>query len=266
MKQQKSAFIFLIFIIFAFANIAKADFDSYFTYINRGEKSTTKYRYGYTKGIKVTITPDKPEFQAGSLATFTVTITNKNKYSVNVDFPTGQQWDMVIYHGGSQIERWSNGYTWERSPHSILLKAGESRSQKLTWVAVNKKGEPLSQGYYKCVGLVICSPKTIVSEEVRFRLTPPSVVKKEIIKTSLNQCFEIELPRFANEKELKWDIVYWVNDNRINATSRKIKSDSIVITFLPKRIGHVEFDLYAYPENLNSTVAVERRSYRIEVE
>lgn len=267
MKQQKSACIFLLLFVLAFTSFVEAAYESYFTYNKKDkEKSSTKYSFGYTKGIQVKITPDKPEFQAGSIATFTISITNKNKYPINLDYPTGQQWDMVIYKDGYQIVRWSNGFTWEKSPHYIPLKAGETRSQKLSWTTVNIKGEPLSQGIYKCVGLVTCSPKTIVSEEVKFRLTPPSVVAKELIKTKLNQCFDIELPRFVNGVELEWEIVYALNDNRISITSRKIKNESIVITFLPKRIGHVDFDLYAYPETLNQTVSFERRSYRVEVQ
>lgn len=229
-------------------------------------EASNRYHFGYDKYLEVTITPEQSEFVAGSIATFTVTLRNKSKENIKIDYPTGQQWDMAIFYHGSQIFRWSNGYTWQKAPHYIPLRPGESRSQQLSWTSVNIHGQPLEQGEYSCVGVVTCSPKIRVSEKCRFRLTPPSVVAQEVIKTSLNQCFDIELPRFANNQELKWQIVYKYNDNRISNTFVKTNGNIVKMTFLPKRIGHVEFDLYAYPESLNQTVSLERRSYRIEVE
>lgn len=258
----------LLVSIFFFANISEASNDSHFFYVKSKYKDVdkTSYRFPYIKGLEVSIYPESPEFIAGSIATFTIRLTNKNKYPIRVEYASGRQWDMVIYSGASQIFRWSNGFTWKKSPHSIPLAPGESRSQQLSWVSVNKYGAPLPQGTYKCVGLATCYPKTLVSNEVKFRLGPPSVITQEIIRTNLNQPFTIELPRFANEYELVWDIFYKYNDNRISSVSRKINPETITLTFLPKRIGHVEFYLYAYPNHLNQTVALERRSYRIEVE
>ena len=267
MKQRIRVFILAVICILTSVISLEASSDSYLVYINKKDiKENHDYHFGYWKGLEVTIHPDRPEFTAGSIATFTIRLTNRNKYTSVVYYSTGRQWDMVLYKDGSQFFRWSNGYTWKESPHSIVLKPGESRSEKLSWVSVNKYGQTLPQGVYKCVGLATCYPKTIVSKEVRFRLTPPSVVAKEIIRTNLNQCFDIELPRFGDDSELLWKIVYVNNDNRISLTKRIIKENSIVITFLPKRLGHVEFDLYAYPETLNSSVSLERRSYRVEVQ
>ena len=268
MNQRITTLILTFISILFFVSSIEASPDSYFVYINKKEAkpNSNYYHFGYWKGLEVKISPERPEFTAGSIATFTISLTNRNKYTTVVEYPNGREWDLVIFHGWSQIFRWSDGFTWQNSSHSIVLKPGESISHQLSWVSVNKFGQTLPQGVYRCVGLVTCYPKTIISKEVKFRLTPPSVVAKEIIKTNLNQCFEIELPRFGNESELKWKIVYVNNDNRISITSRRIKDESIVITFLPKRLGHVEFDMYAYPELLNSSVSLERRSYRIEVE
>lgn len=269
---MKQKFLILIIIITSFLIITKSSYaashDKYLTKRNRKELSSYGYlyRYPYVKGIEVKIIPERPEFIAGSIATFTVTLTNKNKYPINIEYPTGRHWDMVVYHNDYPIYRWSDGYTWEESPHIIPLQPNETRSCKLSWVSVNVRGEPLVQGIYKCVGLVTCSPKTIVSPEVDIRLIPPSIVPTEIIRTNLNQVFEIELPRFGGDYELEWKIVYRNNDNRISLTSKKQKDESIVISFLPRRIGHVEFDLYAYPNRHNPSVSLERRSYRIEVE
>lgn len=260
--------IILVSIFFASCKTEAASEDSHFFYVKSKYSNVNRsdYRFPYIKGLEVSIYPESYEFAAGSIATFTIMLTNKNKYPINVEYSSGRQFDMVIYSGASQIFRWSNGFTWKKSPHSIPLAPGESKSEQLSWVSVNRHGAPLPQGIYKCVGLATCYPKTLVSNEVKFRLGPPSVIKQEIIFTKLNQAFELELPRFANEYELVWEIFYKYNDNRIRATSRKINPETITITFLPRRIGHVEFDIYAYPSSLNKTVALERRSYRIEVE
>lgn len=268
MKLKYIVSIILLVSLFFVSNKSEAFDNSHFFYVKSKYSNVkrTDYRFPYIKGVEVNIYPETMEFVAGSIATFTISITNKNKYPINIEYPSGRQFDMVIYSGASQIFRWSNGFTWKKSPHSIPLAPGESKSEQLSWVSVNKFGAPLPQGIYKCVGLATCYPKTLVSDEVKFRLGPPSVIQKEIIKTSLNQCFDLELPRFADNYELVWEIFYKNNDNRIRATKRKIHPDTITITFLPRRIGHVEFDLYAYPNSLNKTVALERRSYRIEVE
>ena len=268
MKLKYLVSIILLISIFFVSNKSEAFDNSHFFYVKSkyGDVKSTDYRFPYIKGLEVSIFPESPEFVAGSIATFTIRLTNKNKYPINVEYASGRQFDMVIYSGASQIFRWSNGFTWKKAHHSIPLAPGESKSEQLSWVTVNKFGAPLPQGVYKCVGLATCYPKTIVSNEVKFRLGPPSVVKREIILTKLNQAFKIELPRYANEYELDWEIYYKYNDNRIRATSRELLPETIIITFLPKRIGHVEFDLLAYPNSLNQTVALERRSYRIEVE
>ncbi len=268
MKQYLVTIIILAVSFFTSNSLFADSSNSYFFYIKNKETPIpySKYHYGYLKGIEVKITPEKLEIPSGSIATFTVTLTNKNKYPITIDYPTGREWDMFVTYNERPIFRWSNGFRWEEAPHSIALMPKESRSQTFTWVAVNKTGDPLYQGIYKCVGLVTSSPKIIVSNAVKIRLTPPSVVARKTIKTNLNQCFEIELPRFSDNQELKWEIIYRNNDNRIGLTSKKIKSNSFVYTFMPKRLGHVEFDLYAFPHILNNKVSLERRSYRIEVE
>lgn len=229
-------------------------------------EAATRYHFGDIKHVEVTITPESNEIVAGSIATFTITLKNKSRDNIQINYPTGQQWDLVIYDTQRQIFRWSNGFTWHASPHYIPLKPGEERSEKLSWVSVNKWGQPLLQGTYRCVGVVTSAPTRLVSKEVKFRLTPPSVVAKKTIRTNLNQCFEIELPRFSGKTELVWTVVYKNNDNRIDERIRHVKQNTILISFMPKRLGHVEFDLYAYPEGLSKNVSLERRSYRIEVE
>lgn len=250
-KAKVLILIFTILYLLVFANAVKA---------------ASKYRFGNTKDLEIKIIPDSTEFISGSTATFTLSLTNKSKRSVKVNYPNGRQWDMVIYKDKMPIFRWSNGYTWHEAPHSIALKPGESITTQLSWVPVNKNGIPLIQGKYECAAIVTSSPKSFISNEASFNLIPPSSLEKQTIKTRLNQPFEIELPKSIGDTNLTWKIAYKNNDNRINTTSRKITDKNLIITFIPKRIGHVEFYIYAYPENLNENFSLERRYYRIEVE
>lgn len=249
MKQNVITILFVFVILFS-------------TSISEAAQS---YHFGHDKEIEVSITPEMPEYIAGSVATFTISLKNRTSKGINLYFPTGRQWDMMVYHGNKPVFRWSNGSTWEESANNLYLRPNEVLTKKLTWVAVNKVGQPLLQGDYKCVGIITSQPKSFVSKECRFKLTPPSVVAKETIKAKLNQIFEIEVPRFAKGQELVWKVTYKFNDNRISAVKKLVKKDSFVLMFKPQRFGHVEFDLFAYPESLNQTLSLERRSYRIEV-
>jgi hypothetical protein len=224
-----------------------------------------KWEFVNPAHLRVTITPEKPEIVAGEIATFTITVRNRTNHTVKIHYPTGQQWDLAAYHGKTQIYRWSQGYTWADSPHTIPLKAGEARSQQLTWLTVDRNNMPLPHDSYIIHGMAMISPRHIVSNDCQIRLLPPAVKPTKTIEARLNQHFDIELPRYSGKYEIDWKIDYKYNDNRISVFSVNRTADKTVLTFLPKRVGHVEFHLYAYHEMQDATKSIERRSFRIEV-
>lgn len=215
--------------------------------------------------LQITITPEKNEIIAGSVATFTITIRNRTDKTVHIYYPTGQQWDLATYHNRTQIFRWSQGMTWRDAPHSIPLKSGETRSEKLSWETTDRLGFPLPQGIYTAQGMVMTKPRYLVSNDCKIRLLPPEVKKMEVIDAKLNQLFEVEVPRFSGNRELTWKIDYVYNDNRISVHSIKKLDKTMTILFHPKRVGYVEFHLYGYKDVQNETLSLERRSFRIEV-
>lgn len=215
--------------------------------------------------LQITIAPEKPEIISGSIATFTITIRNRTNHTVEIPYPTGQQWDLAVYHSRTQIFRWSQGYTWEDSPHSIPLKRGETRSEKLAWLTVDRNGTPLPHGMYRAQGMVMTRPRYLVSNDCHIRLLPPEIKPMQTIETRLNQLFDIELPRYSGKHELSWHIDYVYNDNRIAIQAVRKSADKTILTFNPMRVGHVEFHLYAYHDTQNATKSLERRSFRIEV-
>lgn len=224
-----------------------------------------KWEFINPADLQITIIPDKPEIIAGTTATFTICIRNKTDKTVKIHYPTGQQWDLAVYHDRTQIYRWSQGLEWAASPHTIPLKTGETRSEKLYWTSIDRHGLPLPQGVYQIHGMVMTSPRFLVSNDCSIRLLPPKIEKTQVITAKLNQMFDIELPRYSGSRELTWKIDYVYNDNRI-AIHRIAKVDNkLVITFQPKRVGHVEFHLYGHIDTKNETISLERRSFRIEV-
>lgn len=215
--------------------------------------------------LQVTISPEKNEIIAGNIATFTITIRNRTDKTVSIHYPTGQQWDLATYHNRVQIFRWSQGMTWRDAPHSIPIKSGETRSEKLSWQTTDRLGYPLPQGIYTAHGMVMTKPRNLVSNDCKIRLLPPEVKKMEVIEARLNQLFEVEVPRYSGIKELSWKIDYVYNDNRLSITSVRKAEKTMTIVFHPKRVGHVEFHLYGYHDVQNETLSLERRSFRIEV-
>jgi len=215
--------------------------------------------------LQITINPEKDEIFAGDTATFTITIRNRTDKTIHIHYPTGQQWDLAAYHNRTQIFRWSQGMTWSESPHSIPIKAGETRSEKLSWQTTDRLGFPLPQGVYTAHGMVITKPRNLVSNDCKIRLLPPEVKKMEVIETRLNQLFEIEVPRYSGARELTWKIDYVYNDNRISVHSVRKQDKTMTIVFHPKRAGYVEFHLYGHHDVQNETLSLERRSFRIEV-
>lgn len=228
-------------------------------------ESYRKWEFINPADLQITVSADTPEIITGQTATFTITIRNRTDKTVNIPYKTGQQWDMAVYHDRTQIYRWSQGLTWADAPHSIPLKSGETRSQQLSWDSIDRNGLPLPLGIYKVQGMVMTQPRYLVSNDCAIRLLPNEIKKTEVIDAKLNQIFEIELPRYVGVRELKWQIEYVYNDNRIAVHRVEKTADKTKIFFHPKRVGHVTFHMFAHNDTQDVTVSFERRTFRVEV-
>ncbi|MDD2999358.1 MAG: BsuPI-related putative proteinase inhibitor [Candidatus Riflebacteria bacterium] len=251
MKKKYTLLVFSVFLLVA-ASLAA--------------QTWRKWEFINPADVQITIVPEKLEITAGAIATFTISIRNRTDKTVQIHYPTGQQWDLAAYHDGTQIYRWSQGLVWAESPHTVPIKAGESRSEKLAWETVDRLGLPLPHGIYRIHGMVMTVPRYLVSNNCSIRLLPDDVKKEEEIKVRLNQLFDVELPRYSGNRELEWKINYKYNDNRIAVNRIAKKGDKLCVTFHPKRVGHVMFDLYAYHDTQDESKSLERRSFRVEVE
>ena len=224
-----------------------------------------KWEYINPSDVEIKLTLERPEVKAGEVATFTISIRNKTDKTLGINFPSGQHWDYAVFTKGLQIYRWSQGLFWSEANHSIPLRAGETMSEAMSWETIDRLGRPLPQGIYTIQGMVMVSPRHLVTNSRSIRLLPPEVKKEEIISTRIGQLFEIELPRYSDNKELIWNLDYINNDNRVAINKTYRVDDKVVVTFMAKRRGHVRINLYACLISKSREDSIERRSYRIEV-
>lgn len=223
------------------------------------------FLYGRHPQLTITITPDIPEVYPGDIATFTLKIENRSSKTFNLTYGSGQQWDLAVYHNGLQIYRWSEGLFWADRSYVVPLKSREVKTQKISWRATDKQGKPLPQGVYNIRGMAALSPKWLVSEDCKIRLLPPKVSEKQVVQAKVGMLFDIELPRYTGPAEIIWNIEYKHNRNRLSVHKIAKRADKMVVTFLPKIKGHVEFDLYGHHENQTLESSVERQTYRVEI-
>jgi hypothetical protein len=243
-------FLILCFLLLCFSSTANA---------------WRKWEHINPSDLEVKITPQTREIVSGKTATFTISIRNKTDKTIKVFFPTGQRWDLAVFHNDMQIYRWSQGYYWQEAPHSVPIKSGEKMTHKLSWEAIDRLGRPLPQDIYRIQGMVMTKPRHLVTNKCSIRLLPPEIKKTEIIKAKLGEFFEIKLPRYSNRKSIIWKILYHYNDNRVALHRLEKEAKTTILTFKAKRVGHVVFDLYAYLDSQNFSKSIERRTYRIEV-
>ncbi len=230
-----------------------------------GAARPSDFLYGRHPQLVVTITPEKTELYPGEIATFTISIRNRSTKTFKLDYSTGQQWDLAVFHNNLQLYRWSEGLFWAHRDYSIHLKSGEVKSHQLSWRTTDKLGRPFPQGTYHVRGMATLSPKWLVTEDCKITVVPPKVTPKETIKARLNMLFDIELPRYIGPAEITWHIQYKHNRNRLEVRKVAKVDGRVVVTFEPKRYGHVEFDIYGFHENKNIEESIERLTYRVEI-
>lgn len=216
--------------------------------------------------IEVTIEPLQKEIFAGDVASFTIRVRNRTDKPVSLDFDTGQQFDLAGFSQKVQIFRWSQGLRWNPAPHSIRVHPGRDFKTTLGWQTIDRNGYPLPQGVYRAKGILKIAPRNIVSNTTSFRLLPPEIKKTQKIKAQLRHLFSIEVPRYKNGKELKYQIYYISNRNRISLHSSRYEGDLAVFTFYPKRVGRASFHMYSRIDTSDFTSSLARRTYEVVIE
>ncbi|HEY9072369.1 MAG TPA: BsuPI-related putative proteinase inhibitor [Candidatus Ozemobacteraceae bacterium] len=224
-----------------------------------------KWEYVQPHELEITIRPEAAEIVAGEVATFTIRVRNRTDKTVDLPFGTGQRWDMVAFHENTQIWRWSNMLRWEEAPHTIPIRADRPETAELSWRTVDRHGMPLPQGIYRVQGMVMCSPRALVTNEAAIRLLPPVERKQDALKVKIGSFFEVQVPHLIDKQTVAWQIEYEYNDNRIDPVERRCDDVNETIVFVAKRVGHVTVHLYAHPEFALVDRSLERRTFRVDV-
>ena len=224
-----------------------------------------KWEHVQPHDLEITLRSDTPEVVAGEVATFTINVRNRTDKTVDIRFETGQRWDLAAFHNATQIWRWSNMLRWEDAPHSIPIRTDRPETATLCWRTVDRNGAPLPQGVYKVQGMVMCEPRALVTNAVAIRLLPPVERRLDTMKVKIGSHFEVKVPRFVRDRQVRWEIDYDDNDNRIDPVERRSDDKDEIITFVAKRVGHVTVRLYEHPEFKHADSSLERRTFRVEV-
>lgn len=224
-----------------------------------------KWEHVQPHEVEITLRPATPEIVAGEVATFTIKVRNRTDKTISLRFETGQRWDLASFHEDTQIWRWSNMLRWEEAPHSVPVRTDRPETSTLSWQTVDRNGAPLPQGIYKVQGMVMCSPRALVSNAVSIRLLPPVERRLDTMKVKVGTHFEVRVPRFVRNRGVTWDIDYDYNDNRVDPVERRSDDGNETITFIARRVGHVTIHLYEHPEFQHADRSLERRTFRVEV-
>lgn len=224
-----------------------------------------KWEHSNPSDIEIKIKPNLPEITSGETATFTISIRNRTDKTVKIFYPTGQRWDLAVFHYKTQIFRWSQGYQWADAPHTVPLRSGKTLSYELSWKSEDRLGRDLPRGIYHIQGMVMTRPRYLVSNKCSIRLVPSVVKKQKILKTNIGKYFNVTLPRYSGIDELIWKLDYVRNDNRLAVHSVKKKGNNTIMIFQAKRRGYVIVHLYAHYARKHVDEAIERRTFRVEV-
>jgi hypothetical protein len=96
-------------------------------------------------------------FQRGELITFELTLRNRTRETVHLDFASGQQWNFFVFNSGWDTPRWrwSDDQVFTQAATRITLAPGESRVFSITWNQISTHtGEALPPGAYEALGVI----------------------------------------------------------------------------------------------------------------
>jgi hypothetical protein len=104
--------------------------------------------------LQATVSTNKSSYGAfDSSAVLTLTVTNTASYPVTVQFGSAQFHDFSVSNSaGTPVWTWSNGKTFDPTPHELVLGPGESTQFTSTWPLTNNSGARVPAGNYTVKG------------------------------------------------------------------------------------------------------------------
>jgi hypothetical protein len=102
--------------------------------------------------VVATLSTDKTTYKSGEPVTFTLTARNAGNTAQNLNFGSGQSYDIVVRpQGQSNAEplwQWSRGRMFTQALREITLNAGEQKTWTTTWLQTGSAGGFVPRGQY----------------------------------------------------------------------------------------------------------------------
>jgi len=127
-------------------------------YVGRSgtKTSDTGVTYYTPDYLQVAFSADKSNYERGDIATLTLSITNTAPYALTVSFATAQQYDFsAVNSAGNTIWAWSAGQSFDPTPGSRTLAAGETWVVQQTWNFRDNAGVKVPDGDFTVSGVLL---------------------------------------------------------------------------------------------------------------
>lgn len=100
------------------------------------------------------IRTDKEKYQAGQPVTITLILCNDTATEQEYEFPTSQQYDIMIEQGGNTVWTWSEGRFFMQAFTTLTLKPSECKMFTEQWDQVDSTGQQVPAGTYTVRGII----------------------------------------------------------------------------------------------------------------
>jgi hypothetical protein len=122
--------------------------------------------------LVVLLASGQPTYKVGTPATFTVAVDNPSSSPETVTFTSGQQYDIVVFAGETEVWRWSADRAFPQVIREVQFPPDVTLVGRENWDWRDSSGAPLQPGTYRVVATLTGNPPT-PGNVVEVSLTPP---------------------------------------------------------------------------------------------
>jgi len=144
------------------------------------------------KAVQWQVVPEQHEVETGKPVVFILEVRNASGAPIALRFPSGKQYDVLVYKQGEWSERWqwSRGKSFTMAFSSIQLNPGEVKRFRVEWDQRDDKGKQVPPGYYRVEAILPLVNHQGRREEFRasavFRIRPPARYRSLRIRDLIN--------------------------------------------------------------------------------
>lgn len=122
----------------------------------------------------VMLASDRPAYELGATATFTIAVDNPSDAPITLTFPSAQRFDVVVLaeDGQTEVWRWSGDRFFAAAVTERSFPPGLTLLGRESWDWRDQSGAPIQPGTYQVVGSLATSPPR-AGNVVELQLTAP---------------------------------------------------------------------------------------------